>query len=61
MTKIVENINRINGYNKTVTALESHFYTYMRHFKNLNLYSNSLYSVSPMYVITKNLLAFKYR
>lgn len=53
MTKIVQNINRINGYNKAVTVLESHFIVTRGTLKNPNLYFNSLHSVSSMYVIMK--------
>jgi len=56
MTKIVENINKINGYNKAVSVLENHFYSYRRHLKILNLYSNSIYSVKYRTMYVSNLL-----
>lgn len=61
MTKIVQNINRIKVIVKPLLFQKVTFIVTRDTLKNLNLYSNSLYSVSSVYTITKNLLTFKYR
>jgi hypothetical protein len=38
MTKIEQNINRMNGYNSAVTDLESNFIVTRDNLKNLNIF-----------------------
>lgn len=50
-------IYMFNGYNNATAFLESHFQSYTSQLRNVNIYFNSLYFVSCLYVITKHLLS----